>query len=165
MKSRIFGISSVSRVLVVINQVILMIALSVLVLSVVLQVFLRVFFKTSFVPLSDIISYSFPIATFVGASLLFKEANGHICITFFTDLIGEKFKKILMVVAESLIFIVLFYILIWGWQFALNGRYQFSPTLKINMVYIFLVVPFFGLSSLIFKIESLLQRREKNSIK
>ena len=163
MKSRLIGLKKISNLLEVINQIILIIALSTLVLSVVLQVSLRVFFKTSFVPLSDIISYSFPIATFVGAALLFKDINGHICITFFTDLIGKKFQKILLLIAEILIFLVLSYILIWGWEFALNGRYQFSPTLKIKMVYILLVVPFFALSSIIFRIETLLDRRKNKN--
>jgi TRAP-type C4-dicarboxylate transport system permease small subunit len=106
--------------------------------------------------LSDIISYSFPITTFTGAALLFKKADGHIAITFLTDMLNGKIGKILHYICEFFTYVVLIYILLWGVQFAFNGQFQFSPALNIKLIYVFSVVPLFALSGLVFKLEKLL---------
>jgi len=144
------------------NKGVLIVSLAVLVVSVVLQVFLRMIFKTAFVPLSDIISYSFPITTFSGAPLLFKQFDGHIAITFFTDLLKGKVKTFVLVIAEIMVFAVLVFILIWGTIFALNGLHQYSPALNIKMIYFFIIVPIFALSSIVFRIETLINLKRNN---
>ncbi|MFQ3621024.1 MAG: TRAP transporter small permease subunit [Spirochaetales bacterium] len=137
--------------LVKILENLLKVCLVVMTLGVFSQVILRMIFKRTFLPIEDILPYSFSITTFAGSALLFRE-KGHIAITFLTDSIRGKAGIILQFLSDVFIFVFLGIFLIWGTIFMLSGNYQFSPLLKIPLLYIFIVVPLFAFSSIVFLI-------------
>jgi TRAP-type C4-dicarboxylate transport system permease small subunit len=132
-------------------------------LGVFIQVLLRFIFKTTLLPIEDILPYSFSITTFTGAALLFRE-KGHIAITFLTDWIKGTAGKVLQVLSEILTLIFLGLFLTLGMTFMIAGRHQFSPLLKIPLLYIFVIVPFFAFAAIVF-ILLRYARTEKNKDK
>lgn len=113
------------------------------------QVILRTVFKMTFLPIEDILPYSFSITTFTGSALLFRE-KGHIAITFLADALPGIGGKIVGFIAETLTLFFLGFVLVVGTEFMIAGKYQFSPLLKIPLFYIFTVVPLFAFASLVF---------------
>lgn len=136
---------------------ILQICLILMTLGVFTQVLLRFFLKTTFLPIEDILPYSFSISTFAGSALLFRE-KGHIAITFLTDWIGGPVGSFVRFLSEVLsqAFILLF--LSVGTEFMLSGRFQFSPLLKIPLIFIFSIIPLFAFASLVFSLQRYIKR-------
>ena len=144
-----------SLFLVRINEALLGASLGVMSLAVLIQVVLRAAFSTSFLPLDDIIPYCFSIGTFSGAALLFTE-SGHIAITFLADSLPPVPHRAVMLFSRSLVFLFLLLFLVVGFDFAAAGNHQFSPLLRIPLIYVFFAVPFFAVSSLVFIAERLI---------
>jgi TRAP-type C4-dicarboxylate transport system permease small subunit len=135
--------------LVIILETVLQICLVLMTLGVFSQVIFRMFFKMTFLPIEDILPYSFSISTFAGSALLFRE-KGHIAITFLTDWIKGAAGKILRIVSETLTLFFLGLFLLLGVTFTAAGRFQFSPLLKIPLLYIFSIVPVCAFASIVF---------------
>ena len=124
--------------------------------SVFTQIILRGVFSYSFLPLDDITPYSFSIATFLGAALLFGD-NGHVAITVFSEMAPAPLRKAALVFSHVVVFAFLVFFLAAGVDFAADGRFQFSPLLGIPLVYVHAVIPASAFSGLVFLIESLLK--------
>lgn len=126
-------------------------SLSVLGLSVLLQIVLREAFSFALLPLDDIIPYAFSISTFAGAALLFGE-RGHIAITIFTDMAPAWLRNKVALFASAMVVAFLVFLLVYGFDFMLDGWYQFSPLLNIRLCYLYVIVPVCALSALLFLI-------------
>lgn len=133
-------------------------SLSILFLSVLVQVVTREVLKFSVLCLDDIIPYAFSISTFAGAALLFRE-KGHIAITVISEFFPRRIRFCTIVFAEAATALFLLFFLYYGFEFWLDGRYQFSPLLRFSMFYIYPIVPLAGLSGLVFWLDSILSPR------
>ena len=129
--------------------------LAVMSLVVFIQVILRWFFSTTWLPLEDLVIYSFSISTFAGAALLFRE-GGHIAITFFTDRLTGRWRRIAHWITQATIAIFVVYMLVYGWEFTVEGMAQFSPLLRIPLGIVYVVVPVSALATLVFLLENAL---------
>ncbi len=139
----------VARLLKKLLECLLAVSMGALGLSILVQIILREAFGRTFLPLDDIIPYSFSISTFAGAGILFGE-GGHIAITIFSDIMPAKIKKAIRSFAGAVTVCFLIFLLYFGWQFAMDGGYQYSPLLNIRLCYIYAIVPLCALSSLVF---------------
>jgi TRAP-type C4-dicarboxylate transport system permease small subunit len=139
----------IEKWLVGIFEVLLAACLVMMTLGVFGQVILRMLFKTTFLPIEDILPYSFSISTFAGSALLFRE-KGHIAITFLTDWMKGAAGRAVRFLSEVFVFVFLGLFLTLGTVFMTDGRHQFSPLLKIPLLYIFIIVPLFAFASIVF---------------
>lgn len=132
-------------------NLILIVSLSALAMSVLVQIVLREIFGMTYLPLEDIIPYSFSLSTFAGTALLFGE-GGHIAITIFSEILPLALRKLIIVFAGLVTVLFLLYLLWFGYEFMLDGSYQYSPLLNIRLCYVYAIVPLCALSSLIFMV-------------
>lgn len=138
-----------ARLLRKILEIILAVSLAVLGISILIQIVLREVFSYAFLPLDDIIPYSFSLSTFAGAALLFGE-KGHIAITIFSDIMPAGIRRAVTVFAEAVTVLFLLFMLYYGYEFMLDGGYQYSPLLNFRLCYVYFIVPFCALSALVF---------------
>lgn len=141
----------VAAVLRKLMNLLLVVSLSALALSVLVQILLRELLGMTYLPLEDIIPYSFSLSTFAGAALLFGE-GGHIAITIFSEILPKAIRKLILAFAGAVTVAFLLYMLWFGYDFMIDGSYQYSPLLNIRLCYIYAIVPLSALSSLIFMI-------------
>ena len=146
-------ISTVAAILCRLLSVIVTIAIAVLSLSVLTQIVAREAFGFSFLPLDDVIPYTFSISIFAGAALLFKE-KGHIAITVLSDFLPYGIRRCIVVFSELVITGFLIFLLIYGIIFWFDGRFQYSPLLRMRMFYIYIIVPLSALSGLVFVLDN-----------
>ena len=130
-------------------ECVLAVSMGALGLSILAQIVLREAFGRAFLPLDDIIPYSFSLSTFAGAGLLFGE-GGHIAITIFSDVMPERIRKTIRAFAGIVTVCFLLFLLYFGWEFTMDGGYQYSPLLNIRLCYVYAIVPLCALSSLVF---------------
>ena len=130
-------------------EIILAVSLAVLGLSILAQIVLREVFSNAFLPMDDIIPYSFSLSTFAGAGLLFGE-GGHIAITVFIDIMPEGVRKAVRIFAGVVTVLFLLFVVYFGYEFMLDGGYQYSPLLNIRLCYVYFIVPLSALSALVF---------------
>lgn len=140
---------SASRVLEKLLQCVLAVSMGVLGLSILAQIILREVFGQVFLPLEDIIPYSFSLSTFAGAGLLFGE-GGHIAITVFSDILPARMRNAVRRFAGVVTVCFLLFLLYFSWEFTLDGRFQYSPLLNIRLCYVYAIVPLCALSALVF---------------
>lgn len=117
-------------------------------ISVLIQICMRELFSTSILPLDDVIPYSFSISIFSGTALLFGE-EGHVGITIFTDFLPAKIRNAIIVFCRAVVLLFLVYLAYFGYEFMLDGQYQFSPLLNIPLGYIYFVVPLCAVAGLV----------------
>ena len=142
-------------------NLVLVLSLAVLGLSVLAQIVLREVFGYAYLPLDDIIPYSFSLSTFAGMALLFGE-GGHISITIFSDIAPAAVRKAVIWFA-GLVTVVFLAFLLWiGWEFTLDGGYQYSPLLNIRLCYVYVIVPLCAFSALVFMAEKRLGGASEN---
>lgn len=134
-------------------SVIVGVAIAILAVAVLVQIVTREAFRFSILPLDDLIPYSFSISTFAGAALLFKD-KGHIAITVFSDIMPEKLRRIVVAFSECVIVGFLLFFLIYGIEFWMGGRFQYSPLLGIRLFYVYAIVPLAGFSGLVFILDN-----------
>ena len=139
----------IARLLKKLLEIVLAVSLAVLGLSILSQIVLREVFSYAFLPLDDIIPYSFSLSTFAGAGLLFGE-KGHIAITVFTDIMPAGVRKAVRAFAGIVTVLFLLFMLYFGYEFMLDGGYQYSPLLNIRLCYVYFIVPLSALSALVF---------------
>ncbi len=128
---------------------ILILSLAALGLSILTQIILRAVFSRTFLALDDIIPYSFSLSTFAGAALLFGE-GGHIAITIFSDFMPAGIRRAVRVFSGGVTAAFLLFLLYYGYEFMLDGGYQYSPLLNFRLCYIYAIVPLCALSGLLF---------------
>ncbi len=143
-------------------SLVLLVSLIIMSCSVLIQILVRELFSTSILPLDDIIPYSFSISIFSGASLLFGE-NGHVAITIFSDILPRRIRTAIIVFSHLVVLAFLVFFLYFGYEFMLDGQWQFSPLLNIPLGYIYAVVPLCALTSIVLMLESLLCKKEQES--
>lgn len=124
-------------------------SLAVLGLSILTQIVLRELFSYALLPLDDIIPYSFSLTTFAGTALLFGE-GGHIAITIFSDIMPAGIRRIIRIFAGVVTVLSLLFMLYFGYEFMLDGGYQYSPLLNFRLCYIYFIVPLCAFSALVF---------------
>lgn len=140
---------SLDTVLRKLMETVLVVSLAALSLSVLVQIGLRELFSVTYLPLEDIIPYSFSLSTFAGTALLFGE-GGHIAITIFSDIMPAAPKKAVVAFAGLVTVLFILFLLRYGVDFMLDGSYQYSPLLNIRLCYVYAIVPLCALSSLVF---------------
>lgn len=144
-----FIIRKLSRITRRLFEFVLVVSLAALALSVLAQIVLRQALSHTFLPLDDIIPYAFSVSTFVGAALLFGE-GGHISITVFSDLVPERMRRPVIWFAGTMSAAFLLFLLVYGYEFTVNGLHQFSPLLGMRLCYVYSVVPVSALGALLF---------------
>ena len=95
----------------------------------------------------------------LGASIALK-AGGHIGFTFFL----MKLKKLKTAVISMNYFLILIFVstvAIWGFRLCITQRYQFSPAMRLSMLWPFLSVPvgsLFMIVHLLFLMKCLIEK-------
>lgn len=125
--------------------------------SVFVQVCVRELFSFSILPLDDVIPYAFSVCTFAGTALLFKD-GGHIAITVLTDVMPAKFRRLAIAFSHATVLFFLMFLLIVGVEFWWDGRFQYSPLLRFQLIWVYTIVPLSAIASLIFVLDNLLSR-------
>ncbi len=136
-------------------EIVLVACVGILTVSVLFQVFIRELFSFSYLPLEDVIPYAFSVSTFAGAALLFDE-KAHIAITVLTDVMPNAIRRAAVAISEAGIFLFLLFMLYYGYEFWLDGRFQYSPLLAIKLFYIYTIVPLAAFSGLVFMLNNFL---------
>lgn len=133
----------------------IMTAISVALVSIVfLQVFLRYVMSSGFSWAEELSRYLFLWLMFLGISLGVQKKT-HIAVTMLTDWlkIGKRFFP----VVRSLFNLIFFVFLTWtGVELMESGRGMHSSLLRIEMYWIYAIVPLSGLFSLVFLVLDLL---------
>lgn len=120
--------------------------------AVFLQVILRSVFSRTWLQIEDIVVYAFSISIFSGLALAFR-AREHLAITFFVEMLPARRRWIVEAIADGATVAFMVFLLVYGVTFAGNGMRQFSPLLRIPLGFIYVIVPFSALASIVFIIE------------
>jgi TRAP-type transport system small permease protein len=120
--------------------------------AVFLQVLLRSAFSRTWLQIEDIVVYAFSISIFSGMALAFR-AREHLAITFFAEMLPTRRRWIVEAIADGVTIAFMVFLLVYGVTFAGNGMRQFSPLLRIPLGFIYVIVPFSALASILFIIE------------
>ncbi|MDW7675966.1 MAG: TRAP transporter small permease [Bacillota bacterium] len=116
--------------------------------SMVLVVFAQVIFRfvlSKPLPWSEEISrYMMVWITFLGAALAI-EKKAHALVEFFVDLLPEKLRVIVKVIAIILSCVFYGIIAFYGWNFLSSSLTQFSAVLQLPMAYVYIVIPLSGI--------------------
>jgi TRAP-type transport system small permease protein len=128
------------------------VALATMFVSVLVQVVLRSGFRTTWLALDDLVVYTFAVATFSGAALLFRE-GGHIATPILLETLSGTVRRIVQALVDLALAAFLLLLLLLGWDYARDAFGQFSPLLRVPVGVVFLVVPIAGGTGLIFLIE------------
>lgn len=145
---------SVSRKLQEVSKITVGILLTSIVVIVSIQIFFRNQLKISCVWADEIARYAFIWLTMIGASLQVKD-KGHFVISLFIDTV--KYKRIFGAVINAVMLIVIFAMILWGTQYAIQGYGTISQAAHIKMVWVYSAIPVSGLLMLFYIIEILLK--------
>jgi TRAP-type C4-dicarboxylate transport system permease small subunit len=116
------------------------------------QVFMRYVIKHPSTISEDILSYSFVWVSLFATTLVFGERD-HMNLTFFLDKFNFKVKTIVEILTEVLIGVIAVVVFFFGGiKFMSVGALQVSPTLKITMNYIYVIMPICGILICIYSI-------------
>ncbi|TDH35660.1 TRAP transporter small permease [Pseudohoeflea suaedae] len=104
-----------------------------------LQIVSRVFF-TSFAWTEEVARFLLIWITFLGAALAFQQAR-HIAVTFVRDLMPLNLRRIITGAGILVAIAFLVTLAMIGWKYSGIQSFQKSPSLRISMFWVYLVMP------------------------
>lgn len=100
----------------------------------------------------DTLTYSFVWMSLLGAALVFGERD-HMNLSLLTDKLKGKPKYVLEIATELVIAGICYVILLKGGMTFMNiGKLQVSPTLHINLHYIYCIMPVTGVLVILYNL-------------
>lgn len=116
------------------------------------QVASRYIFKNPSTMSEDLLSYSFVWVSLLGTALVFGQKD-HMSLTLFSDKFTGKGKLALSVFTELLIISTAVVVFLFGGKIFMGvGALQMSPTLNIQMNWVYVILPVTGLLIIIYNI-------------
>lgn len=116
------------------------------------QVASRYIFKNPSTMSEDLLSYSFVWVSLLGTALVFGQKD-HMSLTLFSDKFTGKGKLALSVFTELLIISTAVVVFLFGGRIFMGvGALQMSPTLNIQMNWVYVILPVTGLLIIIYNI-------------
>lgn len=129
------------------------------------QVFMRYVIRRPSTISEDILSYSFVWVSLLATALVFGEQD-HMNLSFFTDKLNNKARKIVLIFSELLILTIAVLVFVYGGQgFMMVGALQVSPTLGITMNYIYSILPVTGVLIGLYSIINIVEIATKTDTK
>ena len=104
-----------------------------------LQIVSRVFF-TSFAWTEEVARFLLIWITFLGAALAFQQGR-HIAVTFVRDLMPLNLRRIITGAGILVAIAFLVTLAMIGWKYSGIQSFQKSPSLRISMFWVYLVMP------------------------
>lgn len=121
---------------------------SVMCATVFLQVLFRYIFRISAVWTEEIALVCFLYSVFLGASIVIVKGK-HIGFDAIVVLVPKKFHGAFWLISNLTVMVFLVIMIRSGYRFALAGRTNVSPILRIPMSYLFAVIPISGCTMLL----------------
>ena len=116
------------------------------------QVASRYIFKNPSTMSEDLLSYSFVWVSLLGTALVFGQKD-HMSLTLFSDKFTGKGKLALSVFTELLIISTAVVVFLFGGRIFMGvGALQMSPTLNIQMNWVYVILPVTGVLIIIYNI-------------
>lgn len=134
----------------------------VLIFACVLQVFTRFVLNSSLSWTEELARYAFIWSNLLGAALCVKNKSNAV-VTVITDKLSVKNKKRFNVMANMCVVFISCIIAIYGLQVAYAVRTQLSPALRLPMSFVYGAAPAFGLLSLFYGVENMVEELQGNA--
>ncbi|MDQ7734115.1 TRAP transporter small permease [Halomonas sp. SpR1] len=112
------------------------VALVAIAATVLLQICSRLFLPFSIAWTEELSRYLFIYMVALSAGVVLRQ-NRNISVELFHHLLGPRMQAAFQVLICALIGLFAFLVLPYAWQYAQNGAWQTSPTLRVPMLYIF----------------------------
>jgi TRAP-type transport system small permease protein len=112
------------------------IALIAIAATVLLQISSRLFLPFSIAWTEELSRYLFIYMVALSVGVVLRQ-NRNISVELFHHLLGPRMKAAFQVLICLMIGLFAFLVLPYAWQYAQNGAWQTSPTLRVPMLYIF----------------------------
>ncbi|ASV67208.1 TRAP transporter small permease [Cytobacillus kochii] len=126
------------------------------------QVIMRYAFKSPSTVSEELLGYSFVWVSLLGTALVFGQKD-HMKITLLSDKVKGKGQVVLSVFTELLIMAIAIGVFILGGQrFMEIGSLQLSPTINIEMHWIYIIIPICGVLIMVYNILNIIQDIQKN---
>ena len=121
------------------------------------QVAMRYIFKSPSTMSEDMLSYSFVWVSLLGTALVFGQKD-HMRLSFFSDMLKGKGQLAISIFSEILILIIAIVVFWIGGKAVMGvGALQMSPTLNINMDWIYLILPVSGVLIVAYSLINIIQ--------
>ncbi|MFP3390559.1 TRAP transporter small permease [Brevibacillus sp. SIMBA_040] len=121
------------------------------------QVAMRYVFKSPSTMSEDILSYSFVWVSLLGTALVFGQKD-HMRLTFFSDKVKGRGQLVLAIFSELLILAVAVSVFLFGGKAFMGvGALQLSPTLNINMDWVYMILPISGVLIAAYSVINIIQ--------
>ncbi|WP_447553307.1 TRAP transporter small permease [Vreelandella sp. EE22] len=104
--------------------------------TVLLQVSSRLFLPISIAWTEELSRYLFIYMVSLSAGVVLRQ-NRNISVELFHHMLGPRMKAAFQALICLVIGVFAFMVLPYAWQYAQNGTWQTSPTLRVPMLYIF----------------------------
>ncbi|MGI6038536.1 MAG: TRAP transporter small permease, partial [Limnochordia bacterium] len=93
-----------------------------------------------------------------GASISVKNQRHFVIEVFSVDKIKNPLgKRLMMVLPHLLILSFALIMAVYGYQYALSGRFRIGPTSRLPMFYVFMATPVAGVTMVIYTVYNLLR--------
>lgn len=116
------------------------------------QVTMRYVLKSPSTMSEDMLSYSFVWVSLLGTALVFGQKD-HMRLSFFSDKVKGKGQLALSIFSELLILVVAIIVFLIGGKAVMGvGALQMSPTLKIYMDWIYMIIPISGVLIVVYSL-------------
>lgn len=121
-----------------------------------LQVLFRYVFRISAVWTEEIALICFLYSVFLGASIVIVKAK-HIGFDAIVTLVPKRFHVLFWLISDLTVMAFLVIMIRSGYRFAIAGRTNVSPMLRIPMSYLFAVIPISGCTMLVHTLSGFLK--------
>ncbi len=127
--------------------VILLMAAIVLIVS--LGVFFRFVLNNSLSWTEEIAKYLLVWLSFIGSATALRKGT-HIGITILSDTFKGKVKNIAEIFVSAAILTASYYLMYYGWRFAVNAKIQTAATIDLSLFWVMVCVPVSGVLMALF---------------
>ncbi len=126
------------------------------------QVLSRYIFNSPSSWTDEILRFQLIWLSMIGAPLA-HGLNRQMAVTIFTDRFSKKSKATNILIVESIVFVFAFIVLvIGGLKVAINANTQISPSMGINMFYIYFSMPVSGVLFMLYSGQNILVQLKQN---
>ena len=120
-----------------------------------LQVMLRYLFSNSLGWIDEISRYSFIWMVFLAAAICARRGT-HMAITLLEEMLAERGRRVLMILADLGMIVFAAVVGIGGWQLMQINWTSTSPATGLPIAWVQLALPLFGAFTVLFSIEHLI---------
>jgi TRAP-type C4-dicarboxylate transport system permease small subunit len=138
------------------NENLLILLTVAMIIVLITQVVLRTFFARALPWGEEVCRYLFIYIIFGGAAIGFKKGI-FISVNILNKIIPEKFHSLMDVVADVVVLIFFAITVVQGVKYFLMSQWQYTPGLGIEIRYVYLAIPIFGLQMCYYALRKILK--------